>query len=254
LLPLKKYQFLLMFSLLILGLEFRGFSVNLFQILLTFLFCNLSQYIWIKALRLEEKGYWSAFITSMGIALLLRSDSLWIHPLIGSLSISSKFLLRFGNRHLFNPAMIGIVLGISLFPGTWVSPGQWGQGISTTLVLLCFGLWVTIQAGMGLLSVSFLGSYILLLLFRIFYYEYQLDILWHQLENGSLLLFSFFMITDPKTCPISKIGQVIHPILVAVLAYHLQYSFYIQPATIWALFSLTPLLIFWNHKSFSTSI
>jgi len=240
---MRFYQFLLMLTLLFMGVEFKGFSINFFQILLTFISCNLTQFFWLKIFHLEEKGFLSSFITSMGLSLLLRSDTYWVHPLVGFLAISSKFLIRFSNRHIFNPAMLGVVLGVSFFPA-WISLGQWGQGIWISGILILFGLWVSWKAGMGITSTSFLLTHFSFLLYRIWYYGYEWSIFFHQIQNGSLLLFAFFMITDPKTSPLSLIGKLLHCFFVCILAYHLQFSFYIQGSLIWSLFVMSPLVIF----------
>ena len=36
-----------------------------------------------------------------------------------------------------------------------------------------------------------------------------------QLQSGALLLFTFFMISDPKTTPDSRVGRILFGVLVA---------------------------------------
>lgn len=243
---MRLYQAILMLILLFIGVEFRGFSINVYQIILTFITCNLTQLLWMRVFHLEEKGFLSSSITSMGLSLLLRSDSLWVHPLISFITISSKFWIRSSGRHVFNPAMLGVVLGVSFFSG-WISPGQWGQSPMMTSFLIGFGVWVSWKAGMGTMSIGFGSMYSFFLIYRILYYGYEWSIFFHQIENGSLLLFTFFMITDPKTCPISFKAKLLHCFLVSFIAYHWQFSFYLQGGPIWALFFTSPLVIFWNR-------
>ncbi|HEY9298468.1 MAG TPA: Na+-transporting NADH:ubiquinone oxidoreductase, subunit NqrB, partial [Phormidium sp.] len=46
----------------------------------------------------------SAFITALGLSLLLRADSYSTMILAGSFAILSKFIFNFRNKHFFNPA------------------------------------------------------------------------------------------------------------------------------------------------------
>ena len=63
----------------------------------------------------------------------------------------------------------------------------------------------------------------------------------HQLLTGGLIVFAFFMISDPKTTPDHRAGRIVFAAAVAVLAFILQHGFWIQPALFWALFALSPL-------------
>lgn len=84
------------------------------------------------------------------------------------------------------------------------------------------------------------------------------DVYTHQLMNGSLLLFAFFMITDPRSIPNATLSRIIWAVLIAGLTFILQHQFFISTALFWALFALSPLTlildqIFQNHRfSWST--
>ncbi len=239
-------QFFLMLALLVLGIGFRDFPIYGVQILLTVLSVNLTQAFWIYKLNLKQVGFENSLITSMGLSLLLRSEHFWVHPLIGFLAISSKFLIRIREKHIFNPAMLGVVLGIYIFPNTWCSSGQWGHGLFLTLLLFGFGLWVSFKARMFVMSFSFLLVYCGLLLFRVLHYGYSLSVFFHSLQNGALILFSFFMITDPKTCPNNTVAKLFHSFLVACLGYILGFHFFIPNSLIIALFLLCFLVPLWD--------
>ena len=103
------------------------FSIYFLQIFLTFLAGLICQYLWIKKLKLPSHSFFSALITCLSIALLIRSSNFWVHPLCAVLAISSKFIIQKNHKHFFNPSAFGIVLML-LFPGVaWLSPGQWGS-------------------------------------------------------------------------------------------------------------------------------
>ena len=79
------------------------------------------------ALGLEHKGVLSALITCFGVSLLLRADTLWVHPLAAAIAISSKFVLRVNGKHVFNPANLGVIVALALLPGHLGVAGPVGQ-------------------------------------------------------------------------------------------------------------------------------
>ena len=66
-------------------------------------------------------------------------------------------------------------------------------------------------------------------------------VLGHRLEDSSLLLFTFFMISDPKTIPDSRRGRVLLAALVAAASFYWQFGLYRYNGLFYALFLLTPL-------------
>ena len=238
-------QIFLMGTLLGIGVFFRDFSIHPFQIALTFLSGILTQLIWMRILKIDI-SFLSTVISCFGMSLLIRSDSFWVHPLIAFLVISSKYTIRIRGKHLFNPAMLGVILGINLFPGTWISPGQWGFELTVGIWLLVFGFIVSGRARISEISYAFLFFYFSFLSYRILRFDYRWDVLFHQLQNGALILFTFFMITDPKTIPDHRAGRILHALLVAMIAYVWAFQFYKTNNLIWALFLTTPIVPLWN--------
>ncbi len=102
----------------------------------------------------------SAIITCLSLTLLLRADNLLAHPIAAAAAISSKSLFRFRGKHLFNPATFGIIFAIIFLPGTWVSPGQWGQDFAIAGWVLMLGMLVTNRARRGDISWTFLAFYL----------------------------------------------------------------------------------------------
>ena len=64
----------------------------------------------------------------------------------------------------------------------------------------------------------------------------------HQIQNGALLLFAFFMISDPKTTPNTAIGRYAFASIIAVVAFTIQFVFYEPNGTILALVMSAPLV------------
>jgi Na+-translocating ferredoxin:NAD+ oxidoreductase RnfD subunit len=64
----------------------------------------------------------------------------------------------------------------------------------------------------------------------------------HQLQNGALLIFAFFMISDPKTTPDAAAGRVLYAALVAGIAFIIQFVHYVPNGPILALVLSAPLV------------
>jgi Na+-transporting NADH:ubiquinone oxidoreductase subunit NqrB len=171
-----------------------------------------------------------------------------VHPLVASIAIAAKFIIRPFGQHLFNPANLGVILGLTLFPETWITSGQWGADLTTALWLIATGFWVTRTVQRLDITLYFLISYAtIFLMIRIVWYGYPLAVFFHQFQNGALLLFAFFMISDPMTIPQHAIGRLIHAMLVAIVAYIWQYWLYWNQGIIWGLFFATFLVPLWNR-------
>jgi Na+-transporting NADH:ubiquinone oxidoreductase subunit NqrB len=234
------FQIVFLSVLLGVGVLVRDFSLWPEQIVLTFAAGILTQIFWIRRLGLKNVNLLSAVITCLGTCLLLRSDRYWVHPLAVSLAMSSKFILRVGDKHVFNPAAFGVILSLVCFPGTWISPGQWGFEIAATGWLLALGSLVVWRARSQIISWPFLLSYGGLLVYRVLRLGYSPWVWVHQMQNGAILLFAFFMISDPKTTPNHSGARIIHAALVAYLGYYWQFRLFHQNGLVWAIILLAP--------------
>jgi Na+-translocating ferredoxin:NAD+ oxidoreductase RnfD subunit len=57
----------------------------------------------------------------------------------------------------------------------------------------------------------------------------------HRLQNGALVLFAFFMISDPKTTPDSRAGRILFAFLVAAGAWVVQFRLFRTNGLLWSL-------------------
>jgi enediyne biosynthesis protein E5 len=238
----RVFQIAFLAALLTTGVLLRDFSVQPLQIALVFTAGFATQVFWLKRLDLRQKGLLSAIVTCCGLSLLLRSDTLWVHPLAAALAMSSKFVLRVNGKHLYNPANLGVIAAITLLPGTWVSPGQWGSDLALAVWLLMLGTIVTQRARRLDISWVFLGAFLGLVALRLLLLGQSWAIWWHQLGNGALLLFAFFMISDPMTIPNRSGARIAYALIVACGAAAWQYLLFKPNALIWVLFLATPLV------------
>lgn len=227
-------------SFLVSGVGWLGFDVPLWQPPLIVLTACATQWAMTRLFRAPPVGYLSPIITSLGLSLLLRTDALWVGPFAAAVAISSKFVLRVRGKHLFNPTNLGLVAAILLTANAWSSPSQWGHGAARLGWFAAFGLAVAHRSFRSDVSLAFLGSWVLLKAARIFYLGAPWASLQHQLSAGSLILFTFFMISDPKTTPDHRGGRILFAVAVACLAFFFLHGLWWQNALIYSLCLLSP--------------
>jgi len=186
----------------------------------------------------------SALITAMSLTILLRTGSVWLSLAAAVLAVGSKFLLRWDGKHIFNPANFGLVMISLLFAGAWVSPGQWGAAPYLAIGLFVLGGIVTGKASRWDVSVTLLVSYATLIFGRALWLGDPLSIPLHQMQSGALLVFAFFMISDPKTTPDARLGRVVYAMIVAAVGFIIQFGFYNSAGIILALIGTAPLVPF----------
>jgi enediyne biosynthesis protein E5 len=202
----------------------------------------------------------SPLITGLSLSLLLRADAFWLHAVAGAIAIASKFLLRVDGKHIWNPAGFAIVTLLATSPGVWISPGQWGTDVWLVSALLLAAILVLSAARRTDIALYFLGSHAALLFARAVWLGDPLAIPMHQLQNGSVLIFSFFMISDPRTAPDSRTGRFFFAFAVAALAHWLAFFMQTRPALYFALIALSPLVLLidkalpaqrftWTHRA-----
>ena len=186
----------------------------------------------------------SPLITGLSLSLLLRADEPWIHALAGVIAIGSKFVLRIDGKHIWNPAGFAIV--VLLFTAkshVWISPGSWGSAVWFAALLVFFAILVLGAARRADIAIFFIGTHAALLLVRALWLGDPLAIPLHQLQSGSLLIFTFFMISDPRTSPDSRLGRFIFAASVALAAHYMAFFMQMRPALYIALIALSPFIL-----------
>jgi Na+-transporting NADH:ubiquinone oxidoreductase subunit NqrB len=229
-------------GLLLFGSLLRDFELRWEQSALCFAAAIAAQWAWMRALGLKDVGYLSAIVTGIGLSVLVRADTLWVHPLVAAIAISAKFVVRIRGRHVFNPANLGVIVAVVFLPGAWLSPGQWGSDVVAGMWFVALGVTVTLSAKRFDIAWAFLACYAALLLGRVLWLDQRWAVLVNQLSSGGLLLFTFFMITDPMTTPNDRRMRWLYAALVAALAFSWQFVWYRNGGPVWALFLLSPLV------------
>lgn len=243
----RLFQITALGSFLSYGLLQLGWMSEIKSIGTIILFAFLSQLGWMVALKLPADTLKSGLITGLGLSLLFHSSNPLLWALAPMMAISSKYIFQIGQRHFFNPANFGVIAPLLLFNDSWISPGQWG---SEVLLLFFFGsaaAMVLLRVGRIDTSIAFLATLFALEIARnIFYLGWEWEVVTHKFTNGSLLLFAFFMITDPKTTPNGQRARIIWAVGIAVATFLLSSKFYLHTAPMWALFFASPIILLLN--------
>ncbi len=212
----RYYQIAVLTSLVCFGVVMLDIGIRWQYAIVIVATALLVQYLGTLYARLPRFDPLSPLITSLSLTLLLRSDAIEFAAAAAAIAIGSKFLIRTRSKHIFNPANIALVSLMLASDEVWVSSGQWGSAAIGAFALACLGFLVLTRARRAETTIGFLMLYGALLFGRALWLGDPMAIPLHQLQSGALLIFAFFMISDPKTTPDSATGRLLFASLVAV--------------------------------------
>jgi Na+-translocating ferredoxin:NAD+ oxidoreductase RnfD subunit len=233
-------------SLQVLGQVAFDFDLSIAQILIAIGTCAILELAIV--FRQQRIIMWpaSALLTGNGVAFVLRVPGTqpgdwwslhgwWIFAGTAAVALLSKYVLRLRREHIFNPSNIGLVLCfLILGPGQaepldfwWGPMDAWmaialaiivvgGLAILTRLkiLIIAVGFWLSFAAATGVLALSghamtarwHLGEITGVTFWRIL------------ITSPEILVFLFFMITDPKTSPKTTRARLVYSVSIALLA------------------------------------
>jgi len=234
----RLYQIGTLASLLVYGMGWLDFDITVPRVVLLLTTVLATQWVCDRLVGGQARFAMtarSALISGLSLCLLLRTSRADLAALAAIVTIASKFLIRVRGKHVFNPTNGGIVAMLLLTNQVWVSPGQWGAAAFFAFLMACAGSLVVNRAARSDVTCAFIVCYSALLFGRSFYLGEPLTIPLHRLESGALLLFTFFMISDPKTTPDSPAGRVLFAALVAFGAWYVQFRLFRTNGLLWSL-------------------
>ena len=231
----RHYQIAVLAALLAYGLTRLDFEVGGAQVAAMLTTALLTQFLCTRGLPATPAfDPRSALISGLSLCLLLRTNSFELAVVAAVVTVASKFVIRIDGQHLFNPTNFGIV--VMLLTGhAWVSPGQWGNVAFFALLMACLGSLVVTRAARSDITLSFLVFYMGLVFGRSLWLGEPMSIPIHRLQSGALLLFSFFMTSDPRTTPGSRLGRMLFALLVACGAWYVQFRLFRTNGLLWSL-------------------
>src|SRR2546423_790022 len=128
-------------------------------------------------------------------------------------------------------------IGALTAPGSdaWVWRGRGGGGAFFGFLIVCLG-GLGVSRGEGSdVTYAFIVFWSGIVIGRSLGLGEPMTIPLHRLENGALLLFTFFMISDPKTTPDSRLGRILFAVLVALGARYVQFKMFHTNGILWSL-------------------
>lgn len=157
----------------------------------------------------------SAYISSLSIAILLNYShdyALLAVPIF--LTIGSKYLFTHDGKHHYNPSLFGVAITL-LLAGELITAApayQWGGSLAVSAFIVTLALaGFVFRIGRTWLIVSFLVTYALQTALRAWIMRAHLPpemLFLGTLTSPPFFLFTFFMITDPRTSPTSRGAQI----------------------------------------------
>lgn len=188
----------------------------------------------------------SAYISGISVGILIRSPYAWPYALCAALSIGSKYVLRWRNRHLWNPSNFGVSALLCLYPAAVAGLSiQWGNFMWPMLVVWCLGSLTIARLKRFHICLSYVLAFIVLAGVRSLVTGHPFLASVAPLTGPMYQLFVFFMITDPRTTVSSKRGQCLVVVLVAIVEMLLRLNEVIY-APFYALFLVGPPALAWE--------
>ncbi|MBA3558973.1 MAG: hypothetical protein H0W30_10265 [Gemmatimonadaceae bacterium] len=162
----------------------------------------------------------SAYISGLSLTLLIKPQggALWPFAVGGFLAISSKYVLRHGDNHLWNPTNFAITALLLAAPDTVsVLSHQFGNDVTTNLVIWTFGLVIAARVGVLHITLTYVASFLLLNSLRAAALGQSLLPEIAPITGPMYQLFVFFMITDPRTVVRGRRQQIVVAVVIALM-------------------------------------
>ena len=238
-------------TLQVLGQTAFQFRVSIAQILISLLTCAVLEVA--ITFRKQHVLMWpaSAMLTGNGVAFILRVPGTrhgdwwslrgwWIFMATAAVSLLSKYAIKLplrasGGSHVFNPSNIGLVLCFVLLGRNRAEPLDFWWGpvspwlLFAFLVIVSGGLFILSRLKLLWIAVSFwlafaAGIAVLAATGHTMVARWHLGPItgpyfwWALLSSPEVLVFLFFMLTDPKTTPRGQRDRVVYAVSVGLLA------------------------------------
>ena len=169
----------------------------------------------------------SAYISGISLTLLVKPQggALWPFMLGGLLAISSKYVLRYRDNHIWNPTNFAIVTLLLAAPHrVSVLSHQWGNDVMTNLVIWAFGLVIAARVKVLHITLTYVVSFLLLNALRGVMLGQPVLPEIAPITGPMYQLFVFFMITDPRTVVRQRTWQIAVAVLIAVVEALIRYA------------------------------
>ena len=162
----------------------------------------------------------SAYISGISLTLLIKPQggALWPFVIGGFIAIASKYVLRYRENHLWNPTNFAIATLLVAAPDrVSVLSHQFGNDVTTNLVIWIFGLIIAARVGVLHITLTSVISFLLLNTARATLFGQPVLPEIAPITGPMYQLFVFFMITDPRTVVRGRQKQIMVAIIIAIV-------------------------------------
>ena len=162
----------------------------------------------------------SAYISGISLTLLIKPQGGALLPFVlgGILAISSKYVLRYRENHLWNPTNFAICALLLAAPERIsILSHQFGNDLVTNLVIWGFGLVIAARVGVLHITLTYVASFLLLNTVRATVLGQPVMPEIAPITGPMYQLFIFFMITDPRTVVRGRRNQVVVAVIIAMM-------------------------------------
>ncbi len=252
-------------ALVVICLLFYNLQRSALQMIFGFAIGFLTELLFYKYTNKYSKNkiwdrLFSAATETAGLLVLLKSHSWWFYGFLSFITIAAKYLLRKDeNNHIFNPTNFSITVALLFFPITMF--GAWSDEymmvIYPMIHVTLFGILAVYLGKTYIVSISYIVSIIFWCM--VFFPFHSTSSIVYALgpEFGAIgLIFTWLMITDPRTAPSDKKMQVIYAFSIAFIHIFMRYNQILYSRYI-SLFIVTlifyALYLFKSSKRFHTA-
>lgn len=170
----------------------------------------------------------SAYISGISVGILIHTQFFWPFMLCAAITITSKYVLRWQGRHLWNPSNFGICAMLLLaHENTATLMQQWDNRNYAIYLIWVVGAFTIYRLKRFHICATYIAAFLFYAFVRARFSPVGMnggEALWNAFwaEAGPITgpmyqLFIFFMITDPKTTVGTKRGQMIVAFAVATM-------------------------------------
>jgi len=215
----KRYlaPFLVTIVLLVGQLTF-GFLESWSRTFLAIATAILTELVVVRALYGAWPHLASAYVSGISVGILVRSPAFWPYALCSAISITSKYVLRVRERHLWNPTNFGVVMMLLLAPDAVAGLSvQWGNNLLPMVFVWVFGsviLWMVDRLN---ITVTYVLSFLFFAVLRAWITGHTMISEIAPITGPMYQLFIFFMVTDPKTTVRRKWAQSLVVFIIAAV-------------------------------------
>jgi enediyne biosynthesis protein E5 len=199
----------------------------------------------------EWRNLSSAYISGNSAGILVRSPLTWPFVLCAMISITSKYVLRYKGRHLWNPTNFGIVAIIFIASDyAAVLSIQWGSNMWAMLLIWIVGFFALWQVRLFHVSFAYVCSFFLFAWIRSLMVGDPFMAEISPITGPMYQLFVLFMITDPKTTVSTAHGRILVAFLIGLVEFFFRLNEAVY-APFYALFVVGPIALIvedWIHS------